>query len=50
MVLFLIITELKFQKKMKLNDCLFATGGKINNEPRSILIENLDVLLLIWHM
>ena len=26
---FLIITELKFQKKMKLNDCLFVTGGKI---------------------
>ena len=30
---FLIIIELEFPKKNNLADCLFATGGKITNEP-----------------
>ncbi len=29
MVLFLIITELKFQKKKELNNCLFASEGNL---------------------
>ena len=33
MELFSIIKELGFQKKNNIKDCLFATGGKLENEP-----------------
>ena len=32
MELFLTIIELEFQKKNKINECLFVTSGKLNND------------------
>ena len=36
--------RIRVSKKNQINDCLFVTGGKIKNEPRSYHIENQDVL------